>query len=78
MQATQQRLTLLGSFMAKTIETHRGKAGLAKASRLSGEDFYQTYAATRPGAMLLCPIPPLPKQDRQQPRYRPDFADVNM
>jgi hypothetical protein len=76
MQAPEQRLTVLGSFMAKIIETHRGKEGLAKAARLSGEDFYQTYAATRPGAMLLCPIPPFPKHDRHQRIYRPDFANV--
>ncbi len=66
MQSEGANLTLIGSFMAKRIEEQLGKAGLAKAARLSGEEFYATYARTRPGALLLCPIPASPKASRDR------------
>ncbi len=73
MQNEGAYLTLIGSFMAKRIEEQFGKAGLAKAARLSGEEFYAAYAQTRPGALLLCPIPASPKASRD----RRDLAVIN-
>ncbi len=67
MEDKEEALTLMGTFMAKTIETASGKAAITKISQQNGESFYKAYESTRPGALLLFPIPAMPRIRHSHP-----------